>query len=430
MSLTVDHRAVHPLASDLTGRLDRLLRCDSFVEARHEAEHGRDRIAGLLRLIPVGMIIYNAHNLTSFSLTPDIAGLSIVIRLLIVTPMALGIAGLIARVGPDAREGLVLAGMTVGVAAPILLFWLTQAVLGNYVFVESILVVIYGNVLIAMRFRHALAFSIVASACAVLAAYTKAGLDPTLRDVFCLQFATACAFTLYANFRMEELRCREYLRTLAAQLASEAAEEGRRLYQGLSGTDALTGLPNRRVLDETAETWFAEERPAALMMIDVDHFKPFNDTLGHPAGDACLRRVAALVRAVEALGIGHPGRPDGHGVVHRERRHRPQAGGCRVRRGDAVRGGRRGSLPGQAPGPERLCPGGGPHRRGDRVGDSDIRMIRRGGLAVPVSVRCSAGPRAGRRSRVSSSGSRRRRGCRRGRNRSIRGSRDRRPATG
>ncbi|UHC15949.1 GGDEF domain-containing protein [Methylobacterium currus] len=358
MTLTVDDTAMRQREPDLTGRLDRLLRFDDFVEARHEAEHGRDRVAGLLRLIPVGMIIYNVYNLTSFSLTPDIAGLSIMIRLLIVTPMALVIAGLIAHVGPTAREALVLAGMMVGVAGPILFFWLTQAPLGNYTFAESILVVIYGNVLIAMRFRHALAFSIVAFACAVLAVYTKAGLDPTLREVFCLQFATACAFSLYANFRMEELRCREYLRTLAAQLASEAAEEARRLYQGLSGTDALTGLPNRRVLDETAEAWFAEERPAALMMIDVDHFKPFNDTLGHPAGDACLRRVAAvlatfvqgpgtlpdilaarfggeefafivrdvgapeavrlgaaLVRAVEALGIGHPGRPDGHGVV-------------------------------------------------------------------------------------------------------------------
>ncbi|AWN54295.1 GGDEF domain-containing protein [Methylobacterium sp. 17Sr1-1] len=355
MTLTADDpvapRVPEPVPIE---HLDWLLRFDPCVEARHEAEHGRDRAAGLPQIILVGMVIYNVYNFTSFSLTPDIAELSVMARLLVVTPMALAIAWLVVRVGPVLREGLILGGMIGGVVAPILLFWLTRAPLGNHTFVEPVLVIIYGNVLLAMRFRHALAFSAVASACAILAAHTKVGLDPILRDAFCVQFETACLFSLYANYRMEERRCREYLRTLAAQDASMAAETARRRYQGLSSTDALTGLPNRRALDETAEAWLAEERPAALMMIDVDHFKAFNDTLGHPEGDACLRRIAtlfatfvpgpnilaarfggeefafvvrdagapevvrlaaALVRAVEALHIVHPGRPDGHGVV-------------------------------------------------------------------------------------------------------------------
>ena len=66
--------------------------------------------------------------------------------------------------------------------------------------------------------------------------------------------------------------------------------------------DVLTGVANRRRFDESLEREWRRARrsgePLALLMIDVDHFKPFNDRYGHPAGDACLRSVAqALVGA-------------------------------------------------------------------------------------------------------------------------------------
>lgn len=67
----------------------------------------------------------------------------------------------------------------------------------------------------------------------------------------------------------------------------------------LARADGLTGVPNRRSLDEYLErTWFAsarEGRPVALLMVDIDFFKPFNDTYGHLAGDDCLRAVAKVL---------------------------------------------------------------------------------------------------------------------------------------
>jgi diguanylate cyclase (GGDEF)-like protein len=67
-------------------------------------------------------------------------------------------------------------------------------------------------------------------------------------------------------------------------------------------TDALTNVVNRRGFDESLEREWRRARrsddPLALLMIDVDHFKPFNDRYGHQAGDSCLRSVAqALVNA-------------------------------------------------------------------------------------------------------------------------------------
>ena len=65
--------------------------------------------------------------------------------------------------------------------------------------------------------------------------------------------------------------------------------------------DSLTGLANRRCFDERLkEEWaraYRDRSSLALLMIDVDYFKAYNDEYGHPAGDACLRLVAKIIAA-------------------------------------------------------------------------------------------------------------------------------------
>jgi diguanylate cyclase (GGDEF)-like protein len=61
-------------------------------------------------------------------------------------------------------------------------------------------------------------------------------------------------------------------------------------------TDELTGLANRRALNARLHGNGTAREPAALILLDIDHFKQINDTLGHPAGDAALRQVARLLR--------------------------------------------------------------------------------------------------------------------------------------
>jgi len=64
-------------------------------------------------------------------------------------------------------------------------------------------------------------------------------------------------------------------------------------------TDPLTGVSNRRALEETLRSMFAMferyETPFALLILDVDKFKEINDTRGHQAGDQCLKSVAAAI---------------------------------------------------------------------------------------------------------------------------------------
>ncbi|WJY18492.1 diguanylate cyclase [Alteriqipengyuania flavescens] len=87
---------------------------------------------------------------------------------------------------------------------------------------------------------------------------------------------------------------------------SEIRNELRRI----AATDELTGLANRReflaALDRAVAGAKRRRAPLAVAMLDIDHFKRINDTFGHPAGDAVLRRVALtavdIVRAEDLVG--------------------------------------------------------------------------------------------------------------------------------
>lgn len=96
-----------------------------------------------------------------------------------------------------------------------------------------------------------------------------------------------------ANVHLEE---RVAERTRALALANETLTELNRKLETLSNTDGLLGIANRRHFNETLEhEWRRAQRehqPLSLLMIDVDHFKRYNDTYGHQAGDACLQSVA------------------------------------------------------------------------------------------------------------------------------------------
>ena len=68
----------------------------------------------------------------------------------------------------------------------------------------------------------------------------------------------------------------------------------------LSRQDPLTGLANRRALEEilgAIEIGRSGSIHLAVLMIDVDHFKAYNDSLGHQEGDVCLRRISGIIRS-------------------------------------------------------------------------------------------------------------------------------------
>jgi diguanylate cyclase (GGDEF)-like protein len=71
--------------------------------------------------------------------------------------------------------------------------------------------------------------------------------------------------------------------------------------EALSQLDSLTQIYNRRTFNELAQQQWAlakrHQQPVSALMIDVDHFKLFNDHYGHPAGDACLKKVTQAIKS-------------------------------------------------------------------------------------------------------------------------------------
>lgn len=96
--------------------------------------------------------------------------------------------------------------------------------------------------------------------------------------------------------RAEALRHEEAARSDAARLQTE-----NRAILAVASTDGLTGIANRSAFDHRIAELLAQTRkaslPLALLFIDVDRFKLFNDTLGHQAGDEALRVVASTLKA-------------------------------------------------------------------------------------------------------------------------------------
>jgi diguanylate cyclase (GGDEF)-like protein len=102
------------------------------------------------------------------------------------------------------------------------------------------------------------------------------------------------------NARLAETTRLLELKTRALEDANEHLAGAIETLHRISTQDGLTGVANRRHLDETlAVEWRRAARkatPIALLLLDIDFFKDFNDASGHQAGDDCLRRVAEALR--------------------------------------------------------------------------------------------------------------------------------------
>lgn len=105
-------------------------------------------------------------------------------------------------------------------------------------------------------------------------------------------------FTLVYVLNLSNLSRNDYWTAVVSQ---KVAEDQARVMEKLSVTDQLTRLNNRLYFENRfIEEWERCGRlnvPVAIFMIDLDHFKLINDTHGHAAGDACLARVASVLRA-------------------------------------------------------------------------------------------------------------------------------------
>ncbi len=265
----------------------------AFKEAM-ETDRAQYLASASRRLVIRSALTYNLFLPVDFLVLPGTAWLSVALHFAIVTPAIL-LAGLMAQRHPGTlRRNICGALVPVLMAAQVMvIFRLNSGVAASAYQFMAILIMIYTNINQALPMRVAWLTSAAVSALYLGAMLTSA-VPEVVKITGVAMMLSAVHLSLEAKGRLAKADVDQFLHRLRDRLQRfEAENEANR--------DALTGLSNRRHFEEhTADLWAAATQPAepvALIMIDIDHFKLFNDVYGHPAGDHCIKRVAAAIAA-------------------------------------------------------------------------------------------------------------------------------------
>ncbi|MFC4312409.1 diguanylate cyclase [Steroidobacter flavus] len=283
--LNLDAVPDSPYAAELL-RAQQDLRFSPEVEAEYVRTHLLDSRLLIRVTCTLGAVLAAARGVEQTAAGFPVGGPAIALGLVIVATVVLAClawsSALERRFLPFARvivpiRNVVVAGCITAAAAdgqgemlmilPVLLF-------GPFFF-------------LGLSYRTALFTGVLTAASFVVyAVLTGLALPVALRAVAFLLIALAgCAI---AARHLERLSRTSFLET--------------RLISQLAQHDTLTGTKNRRVFDEhLARLWpqaVAEKRTIALLLIDVDHFKAYNDAYGHQAGDDSLRRIADCLQSI------------------------------------------------------------------------------------------------------------------------------------
>lgn len=280
-------------------------------EARFVAASQAARLRHFLSSGVVALVAFNLFLLSDWMMVPDRFGDALRLRLLVFTPVALLMLTVTARY-PDIVLRLPAVfveavAMLAGVCAALCLVYVLMLTDSPYVGMYRcglLPILVYGTLVQRFRFMFALAFScciLLLHLATIWFAWGRPSPYPELEPPILLLLLTVMLYTLIMNYRMElEERRRFQQKERSADLRQRLQASQARL-EALSRQDALTGVPNRRRFDDVAASQWAHHLRTgdrlAILLIDVDHFKAFNDHHGHPAGDQCLRLVAQALQS-------------------------------------------------------------------------------------------------------------------------------------
>jgi diguanylate cyclase (GGDEF)-like protein len=258
------------------------LRFDAPLESEFRETHRAESLAQIRRNLWLGLIITLAFSLmTRLVLAPEVSRLMDAIRVAAFTPVLL--VGLwVVRskfyqryYTPVAQIGSSIFGASVAVLAVI------AAGQGVNLISTVVIVTIFIYFMLGMLFYSALACASLVTIAYLIAALA-AQLPSATVIVDMTVLVSANVIGAMVCYSLERANRTSYLEE---QLLIETASR-----------DGLTGIHNRRFFDAHMDRiWLQAIRdqvPLAVVLLDIDHFKAYNDACGHQAGDECLRRVA------------------------------------------------------------------------------------------------------------------------------------------
>ncbi|NYT71140.1 diguanylate cyclase [Halomonas sp. QX-2] len=278
------------------------LRFADEVEARFEedTQHQRSRsmvVAGLISAIIYCLFLINDH-----SFRPDTFTTALTLRVGVMLPFGLPILWWVYRgVSPAQRETLMASTVIVATVISCLIF-AESTVPYSYLDVFSFgLILLVGNIVYSLRFNYACVSSAICIFIILLFVLSYDPMPPEAKRLAIFTIIAQALFTLVANYRFEQSERTSYLHVLKEKIRAGYYLKDNQELSRMSVTDPLTNLANRRQFDTVFPVRWQEATDKGLclglVVIDIDHFKAYNDYYGHPQGDECLRQVATAMQA-------------------------------------------------------------------------------------------------------------------------------------
>jgi len=298
-------------------RLGRL-RFEPAEEARFVQDSKGERQTHFLVSGIFSLVAFNLFLLSDWMMVPDRFELALRLRLLVYTPVALFFLVVSWRFRDFAlklpaaiTEWVAMLGGVFAALCLVAVLMVTDSPFAGMYRGGLLPILVFGTLVMRFRFQLAVVFTVCLLGLHLLTVFGAQGVPPPYPELEAPMFLlllVVAFYTLAMNFRTEfEERQRFRHKERSAELRREL-EASQATLETLSRQDALTGVPNRRRFDEVAwQCWQRHMQTGeqlAVMLLDVDHFKAFNDHHGHPAGDQCLRLVAKALQDTLAGGDG------------------------------------------------------------------------------------------------------------------------------
>ncbi len=277
-------------------------------EKRFQETYARENLVPA-RIIQsqIGLIFFLAGYL-DLVLLGELATLMVFLRYAVFGPMI--IALIVFTFTPwfvSRMQGTFCAGVTVVSCYVALFAFLNEGMIAMLYFSGAILAVFVSFIYVPMFFRYALGMSVVFLVLCLSGLIFNESLPFEIVQALAILLIGSTALALVACYTNERhARLGFHYRELLNREKHSLEEDNVQL-KNLANHDGLTGIANRRAFDERLnEEWQRagrSESELAILLMDVDYFKPFNDFYGHQIGDVCLTRIAeALDKTVGRVG--------------------------------------------------------------------------------------------------------------------------------
>ncbi|MFT3856728.1 MAG: diguanylate cyclase [Aquabacterium sp.] len=280
-----------------------------FAETAYPQWLKYSTVGGLLALV-----FNNAFLLMDYMISPAVFEVGLHIRFYLCTTFGLFVfaSGAISLYRPTpiprvVQEGLVVAASVLAGLSILLVAMLSPihgTMWGIFYHAGLVPILVFASVMMRLRFRAVCALA----AALLLMHWTALALSPPVPGApvtsMMLTVGAPSLFMLIFSYQFEVANRHRFMQKRRAAVLRDQLHAKRVALEQATQSDPLTGALNRRgfgvFMDELRARAQADGHAYALALIDVDHFKRYNDGYGHPAGDECLRAVAKVLMRVAA----------------------------------------------------------------------------------------------------------------------------------